>query len=156
MQLTLMPYWLSVGDRNSMGLPIEIREPFLDYRVVELAFTLPLEYLERDGWQKWIVRKTLEPYLPPDVVWRKRKMGFPFPYDRFFREGGEIIRLIAGSSTCPLVKKRPAKQWNSEWMFISYLLWHEWFVNHNQSLFEQIKEHAPGENVWPMKPAYIR
>jgi asparagine synthase (glutamine-hydrolysing) len=155
MQLTLMPYWLSVGDRNSMGLPIEIREPFLDYRVVELAFTLPLEYLERDGWQKWIVRKTLEPYLPADVVWRKRKMGFPFPYDRFFREGREIIRLISASSTCPLLKSRPGKRWSTEWRSISYLLWHEWFVNNNRALFEQVRELAPGEDVWPARPAYL-
>jgi asparagine synthase (glutamine-hydrolysing) len=155
MQLTLMPYWLSAGDRNYMGLPIEIREPFLDYRMVEFAFALPLEYLERDGWQKWIVRKTLEPYLPHDVVWRKRKMGFPFPYGRFFSESGEIIRLIAASSTCPLLKSRPGKRWHSEWMSISYLLWYEWFVNHNTALFEQIRELAPGEDVWPVRPAYL-
>lgn len=155
MQLTLMPYWLSAGDRNYMGLPIEIREPFLDFRVVEFAFTLPLEYLERDGWQKWIVRKTLELYLPPGVVWRKRKMGFPFPYERFFRESGEIIRLIVRSSTCPLLKSRPGKRWSSEWKYISYMLWHEWFVNHNAALFEQIRELAPGEDIWPVRPAYF-
>jgi asparagine synthase (glutamine-hydrolysing) len=155
MQLTLMPYWLSAGDRSYMGLPIEIREPFLDYRVVEFAFTLPLEYLERDGWQKWIVRKTLEPYLPPGVVWRKRKMGFPFPYERFLHESAEIIRLIVASSTCPLLKIRPGNHWSTEWRSISYLLWHEWFVNHNDALFEQIRERAPGEDIWPVRPAYL-
>ena len=75
----LMNYWLRIDNQNSMGVPLELRSPFLDYRVVEFGFTLPMEYLIRDGWMKWILRCTMEDLLPRDVVWRKRKMGFPFP-----------------------------------------------------------------------------
>jgi asparagine synthase (glutamine-hydrolysing) len=89
------------------------------------------------------------------VVWRKRKMGFPFPYERFFRESADIIRLIVASSTCPLLKSRPGKHWHTEWKSISYLLWYEWFVNHNDALFEKIRERAPGEDIWPVRPAYF-
>ena len=59
-----------------MGIPIEGRSPFLDYRVVELALTLPVTYFIRHGWHKWIVRKALEELLPQEVVWRKQKAGF--------------------------------------------------------------------------------
>jgi asparagine synthase (glutamine-hydrolysing) len=45
----LMNYWLRIDNQNSMGVPLELRLPFLDYRVVEFGFTLPLEFLIRDG-----------------------------------------------------------------------------------------------------------
>ena len=75
----LMNYWLRIDNQNSMGVPLELRLPFLDYRVVEFGFTLPMEFLIRDGWMKWLLRCAMEDLLPRDVVWRKRKMGFPFP-----------------------------------------------------------------------------
>ncbi|HEX2520573.1 MAG TPA: asparagine synthase (glutamine-hydrolyzing), partial [Terriglobia bacterium] len=74
-----MNYWLRIDNQNSMGVPLELRLPFLDYRVVEFGFTLPMEFLIRDGWMKWLLRSAVEDLLPRDVVWRKRKMGFPFP-----------------------------------------------------------------------------
>jgi hypothetical protein len=53
------------------------------------------------------------------------------------------------------LKSRPGKRWSTEWRSISYLLWHEWFVNNNRALFEQVRELAPGEDVWPARPAYL-
>jgi asparagine synthase (glutamine-hydrolysing) len=41
-------------------VPIEIRAPFLDYRVVEFAFGLPISYFIRDGWLKWILREAMK------------------------------------------------------------------------------------------------
>jgi asparagine synthase (glutamine-hydrolysing) len=155
MRFTLMPYWLSVGDRNCMGLPIEIREPFLDYRIVAFAFSLPLDYLVHDGWQKWIVRKTVEPLLPAEVVWRKRKMGFPYPFTRFFNESKGIVDLIHQNGvlkTCGRIKR---KYCLAGWPGISYLLWHAWFFNQNHELFDRIREQAWGENVWAARPAYL-
>jgi asparagine synthase (glutamine-hydrolysing) len=74
-----MNYWLRSGNTSFMGVPIEVRLPLLDVRVVEWACRLPPEYLIRDGWLKWALRKALEPDLPREVVWRRVKMGFPFP-----------------------------------------------------------------------------
>ncbi|MBN1128704.1 MAG: asparagine synthase (glutamine-hydrolyzing) [Chitinispirillaceae bacterium] len=152
---TQMPYWLVAGDHSYMGLPIEIREPFLDYRIVEFAFSLPLDYLVRDGWQKWIVRKMVEPFLPPQVVWRKRKMGFPFPHDRFFKESDGIIRHIIRSSSSPFINRLPAKRWRTEWMLLSYLLWHEWCIVRNTALFDAISGEGSKDTAWPMTPAYL-
>ncbi|NJK40813.1 MAG: asparagine synthase (glutamine-hydrolyzing) [Acaryochloridaceae cyanobacterium SU_2_1] len=74
----LMNYWLRSGNTSFMGVPMESRMPFLDYRFVELAFTLPLSYLIRDGWLKWIMRDSLQDLLPPEVLWRKAKWAFLF------------------------------------------------------------------------------
>jgi asparagine synthase (glutamine-hydrolysing) len=91
----LMNYWLRIDNQNSMGIPLELRSPFLDYRVVEFGFTLPMEFLIRDGWMKWLVRCAMEELLPRDVVWRKRKMGFPFPMKQWLgRFKGRILSMI--------------------------------------------------------------
>jgi len=91
----LMNYWVRIDNQNSMGVPLELRSPFLDYRVVEFGFTLPMELLIRDGWMKWLLRCAMEDLLPPDVVWRKRKMGFPFPLKSWLgRFKGRILSMI--------------------------------------------------------------
>jgi asparagine synthase (glutamine-hydrolysing) len=89
----LMNYWLRIDNQNSMGVPLELRSPFLDYRVVEFGFTLPMEYLIRDGWMKWLLRCAMEGFLPRDVVWRKQKMGFPFPLGQWL--GGFKTRILS-------------------------------------------------------------
>ncbi len=74
-----MNYWLRVANPNYMSVPTELRCPFLDHRLVELAFTVPVTYLIRDGWLKWLPRAAMAEKLPPEIAWRRRKMGFPFP-----------------------------------------------------------------------------
>ena len=90
-----MNYWLRIDNQNSMGVPLELRLPFLDYRVVEFGCTLPVEFLIRDGWMKWILRRAMEDLLPRDVVWRKWKMGFPFPLGQWLgRFKSRILSMI--------------------------------------------------------------
>jgi asparagine synthase (glutamine-hydrolysing) len=139
---TLMPYWLRSGDRGYMGVPLEVRAPFLDYRVIEFAFRLPLTYLIRDGWHKWILRKTVEDLLPADVVWRRRKLGFPFPYERFFSASEPIIELIREHSQNPYVDLSKPAEFCSDWNKISFVLWYELFFNENVPLFEKIEAKA--------------
>jgi asparagine synthase (glutamine-hydrolysing) len=87
----------------SLSVPVELRFPFFDRRVAELALTLPHEYLIRDGWMKWVLRKAIEPYLPGQVTWRKKKMGFPFPYSTWaHRSKAAYLRAIA-DTRCPYV-----------------------------------------------------
>lgn len=81
----LLPYYLMSNDRFTMAIPIEQRFPFLDYRLVEFGLRLPVEYLFRNGWSKYVLRKAMAPFLPSDVVWRRRKFGFPFPHRRFLK-----------------------------------------------------------------------
>jgi asparagine synthase (glutamine-hydrolysing) len=58
---------------------METRLPFLDYRLVEFAFSLPLKHKIRDGWTKHLVRRYLERHGATMVAWRKIKLGFNAP-----------------------------------------------------------------------------
>ena len=81
-----MNYWLRSGHHSHMGIPIEVRSPFLDHHVVEHAFQLPASYLIRDGWFKWLLRRATEDLLPDEIVWRASKRGFPFPFATWLRD----------------------------------------------------------------------
>jgi asparagine synthase (glutamine-hydrolysing) len=92
----LLPYYLRSDDHFSMQLPLEQRSPFLDYRIVDFALRLPAAYLFRRGWTKYILRKAMQPFLPSEIVWRKEKMGFPFPLRSFLeRHRAQLEPAIA-------------------------------------------------------------
>jgi len=74
-----LPYLLRGEDRNSMAHSIEARVPFTDHRLVDYVFSLPAAYKIRYGWTKWLLRLAVEDLLPPEIVWRKDKMGFATP-----------------------------------------------------------------------------
>ena len=78
-----LPYYLRSGDHLTMAIPLEHRFPFLDVEVVELGLQLPVEYLYRDGWTKYVLRHAMARYLPAEILWRRDKMGFPFPLHAF-------------------------------------------------------------------------
>jgi asparagine synthase (glutamine-hydrolysing) len=101
----LMSYWLRAGHQNNMGVPIERRHPFLDHRVVEYACLLPVSYSIRDGWLKWILRRSVEDILPEEVTYRRSKQGFPFPIESWLTANKErFFRAAGGASTpCPYV-----------------------------------------------------
>ncbi|MCT7405748.1 asparagine synthase (glutamine-hydrolyzing) [Aliarcobacter cryaerophilus] len=76
---TQMPHLLRYEDRNSMRHSIETRLPFIDYTVVETALSIPNKYKIKDGWTKYILRRTIDKILPNNIVWRKNKFGFEAP-----------------------------------------------------------------------------
>lgn len=136
---TLIPYWLMSGDKTLMGVPFEGRCPFLDYRMVELAARLPIGYLIRHGWHKWILRKAMEKHLPGDVVWRKVKMGFPYPYERFYNEYRPIIETILTAARNPYIDLQRKNALRTDWKTLSFILWYEYFINENHALFDRIE-----------------
>jgi len=77
---------LERGDRMSMAASLELRPPFLDARLVELAYSLPSDVKVRDGVTKWVLKEVARRHLPADIVDR-RKVGFRVPLDRWFRSG---------------------------------------------------------------------
>jgi asparagine synthase (glutamine-hydrolysing) len=135
----LMPYWLRSGDKVVMGMPIEARCPLLDYRVIELGFRLPVTYLVRNGWRKWILRKAMEDVLPSEVVWRKTKMGFPFPYDRFQEESNPTMDTILMRANNPFLDLSQGQSLKSNWNAMSFILWYELFFNENVDLLLEVQ-----------------
>jgi asparagine synthase (glutamine-hydrolysing) len=95
-------------DTTTMAASVEARVPFVDHRLVEFAFTVPLKYKlkwrNHDSQQlcpdlmsdeisevydtpKYLLKKSLEQKLPKEILYRK-KMGFPVPLNSWF--GGEF------------------------------------------------------------------
>lgn len=71
-------------DRAAMGVSLETRMPFLDHRVVEFAWQLPLSMKIRNRQQKWGLRQILYKYIPKKFVERP-KMGFQMPLAAWLR-----------------------------------------------------------------------
>ena len=67
-----------------MANSLETRAPLLDYRLIEFASQIPLEFLIRNGSSKYILRQVLKKYLPADIL-AGPKQGFSVPLSRWFR-----------------------------------------------------------------------
>lgn len=77
----VLPTILRNFDRCSMAHGVEIRAPFLDWRVVCLCFSLPVRAKVRDGRSKAVLRRAMEGLLPPSILNRTEKMGFVSPLE---------------------------------------------------------------------------
>ncbi len=87
---------LRMADRNSMAHAAEVRLPFLDHRLVEFVFSLPANMKIRDGWSKWLLRKTVEDKLPQEITWRKDKIGFEPPQKQWMEHPGVEAAITRG------------------------------------------------------------
>jgi len=72
-------------DKMSMAASIESRVPFLDHHLVEIGSKIPDQLRIKGKQGKYIFKKACEGLLPRDIIYRK-KMGFPVPIDKWFRE----------------------------------------------------------------------
>jgi asparagine synthase (glutamine-hydrolysing) len=71
-------------DRAAMATSLETRMPFLDHRVAELAWRLPLNMKIRNGQGKWALRQVLYKYVPKELIDRP-KAGFAIPVGQWLR-----------------------------------------------------------------------
>ncbi len=112
-------------DRAGKGAGLEIRVPFLDHRVVEFTWRVPLSMLIRNGQGKWLLRQVLYKYLPGELVDRP-KMGFGAPISRWF--------------------KGPLKDW-ADSQLDGERLKQEGFLR-QEPVLKLWKEHLGGERNW--------
>jgi len=94
-----VPLLAHYEDRNSMAHSVEIRLPFLDYRLVEYLINLPVTLKIKGGWTKYVLRKALHE-LPVGVRWRRDKQGFITPEEQWLKKDfSEIIIDVFSKST---------------------------------------------------------
>ncbi len=92
----VLPTLLRYEDRNSMAFSIESRVPYTDWRFVEHALSPALRGMKfRHGWSKWVLREAGKGLAPDAILWRRDKMGFGTPEDRF------IQALAAAAASSP-------------------------------------------------------
>ncbi|MEN8128860.1 MAG: asparagine synthase (glutamine-hydrolyzing) [Pseudomonadota bacterium] len=121
-------------DRSSMAYSLETRAPFLDRKVIELAFSFP-RYWHRRGFKgKRMLHKAFSDLLPRDI-WSRRKQGFGVPIHHWFRKGlGEELESLLELNDTPIERKfvrqmlsahRKRRRDNGYrlWNIYNYLLW---------------------------------
>jgi asparagine synthase (glutamine-hydrolysing) len=138
----------------SMAHSLEVRAPFLDYRVIEYAASLPSSMKIKGGGKKYILKKALKPLLPETILHR-RKHGFTVPLDKWFR--GELRsiserNLFRNASmgeyfSIPYMRRvwdeHQSKKRNHGtllWSLLSFSLWHRTYMESSLP-FPQAPEH---------------
>jgi asparagine synthase (glutamine-hydrolysing) len=81
------------SDRNSMANSIEVRLPFVNHHMIEKLMKLPSEFFIKDGWTKYILRRSFADIVPSEVIWRKTKLGFQ-PPEKTWMESNSIKPIM--------------------------------------------------------------
>jgi asparagine synthase (glutamine-hydrolysing) len=84
---------LRYADRNAMANGTEVRLPFLSHELVEFVFSLPSHFKIRNGWTKWLLRKTKENSLPAEITWRRDKIGFEPPQKQWMEQPAMTVMV---------------------------------------------------------------
>lgn len=104
---TILPTLLRNYDRDSMAASVEIRMPFMDYRLVQYAFSLNWRAKLHDGYTKSIIRDAMAPFMPKDIAYRRTKVGFNAPINNWmktcYREMFTDIMSSSGFMNCSLI-----------------------------------------------------
>ncbi len=145
---TVLPTLLRNYDRYSMMRGVEIRMPFMDHRLVSLAFSLPWQSKIRNGYTKSIIRDAVADLIPKEVAYRKTKIGFNAPMVDWFK--GPLRPFMEAALASPefancnlinptLVKKEVTEIMTNKdatfrdaevaWKKISPFFWQQGFLN---------------------------
>jgi asparagine synthase (glutamine-hydrolysing) len=96
-QLTYLVSILNRQDKMSMGASVEARVPFIDYRLVEFANTIPPSVKMDKANTKKLIKKIAEKYLPNELIYR-RKSGFGVPISSWIKKEesgfGKLVKEV--------------------------------------------------------------
>jgi asparagine synthase (glutamine-hydrolysing) len=123
-----------------MAFGVETRLPYLDYRLEEALFRLPIEEKMHGGELKALLREAARAWVPGDITERFSKQGYPAPLHRWLRSLGSDLLEVAHSQAareCPLVRpvgwQREGKRFLQDerrpleavWRGLVCVLWYE-------------------------------
>jgi asparagine synthase (glutamine-hydrolysing) len=131
---------LTKVDRASMAHALEVRSPFMDYRVVEFACRLPLSLKLRGLTTKFLLRQAFSKDLP-NAPLKRKKHGFAVPLGEWFQNSLKKVfeELVLTNSSSSLLVKSEATRLLSEhqsgkidhgnrlWLLLFLQAWHDWW-----------------------------
>ena len=77
---------LRFGDRNSMAWSRELRQPFLDHRLAEFAYSLPPIWKISEGMTKVVLRRAMDGIIPDEISRRTDKLGYQAPLGQWLSQ----------------------------------------------------------------------
>ncbi len=102
---TRLKLYLKCEDRCSMWHSVESRTPFADdHPLIEYIFQIPGNYKIHNGVYKHLLRESMSPYLPKEILERKDKMGYATPNNKWITEMREEMKKYFGDSLRPYIK----------------------------------------------------
>jgi asparagine synthase (glutamine-hydrolysing) len=84
---------LRYADKNAMANGVEVRLPFLQHELAQFVFSLPSHYKLKQGYQKHILRKSVEAKLNNEITWRKDKVGFEAPQEKWIKDSFLVEKI---------------------------------------------------------------
>ncbi len=81
-----IPYWCNLMDKNMMSIPVEVRMPYLDHKLVEFLTSLPSKFFLKNGYTKFLLRHSMNERLPASIIWNRKKIGFSIPKEDWHSE----------------------------------------------------------------------
>jgi len=90
-------------DKMSMAVGVEVRVPYLDLELVELSYKIPENLKLRGICLKWILKKSMEQYLPKEII-KRPKTGFGAPVRRWLKK--ELQEMVSDLLSPDCIKKR--------------------------------------------------
>lgn len=139
---SFLPALLQVEDRVSMAVSVESRVPLLDTRIVDLVTRMPPAVKFNGGQVKHIFKQALGNMLPPAIIQRKDKMGFPVPFSEWLKAGpvrdfvGDVLlgqrsreRGLFRPDALERLIKAEGQYGRQLWGALCIELWHQTFID---------------------------
>lgn len=137
---------LMKADKMTMANSLELRVPFIDVKVFELAAKIPTKYKIANGTTKYVLREAMKKILPPEISTR-RKLGFPVPIRHWLKHefypwakdlihDSQVEEWINKEFVLTLLdrhKEGKADHSRQLWTVLTFMLWHQVFIEQKYS-----------------------